>query len=243
MTPRTIDDACSYGVKFFDRLGVKTVEEARKLDASYIREVYAKFRETESFFFTPMIDNVFQHDEPLKLFMQGKHAHVPLMSGNTFDEFPSFILADSKDEFEGKAKEIFGGKASEFLSFPEAQKHNGNMYAPVRAIECAVKATFEHNDKPGYYYSFEPDIPGEDNPGTFHSVDLWIFFDNLDKCWRPMTGRSSRTAILTAMMSTAALFPCGNLILNLPRTRCTSLLKARKQGSRRIPPNQDISTS
>ena len=189
MTPRTIDDACSYGVKFFDRLGVKTVEEARKLDASYIREVYAKFRETESFFFTPMIDNVFQHDEPLKLFMQGKHAHVPLMSGNTFDEFPSFILADSKDEFEGKAKEIFGGKASEFLSFPEAQKHNGNMYAPVRAIECAVKATFEHNDKPGYYYSFEPDIPGEDNPGTFHSVDLWFFFDNLDKCWRPMTGR------------------------------------------------------
>ena len=65
MTPRTVDDACSYGVKFFDKLGVKTVEEARKLDASYIREVYAKFRETESFFFTPMIDNVFQHDEPI----------------------------------------------------------------------------------------------------------------------------------------------------------------------------------
>lgn len=189
MTPRTIDDACSYGVKFFDRLGVKTVEEARKLDASYIREVYAKFRETESFFFTPMIDNVFQHDEPLKLFMQGKHAHVPLMSGNTFDEFPSFILADSEAEFESKAKDIFGDKTSEFLSFPEARKHNGNLYAPVRAIECGVKAVFEHNDKPGYYYSFEPDIPGEDNPGTFHSVDLWFFFDNLDKCWRPMTGR------------------------------------------------------
>ena len=189
MTPRTIEDACSYGVKFIEKLGVKTVEEARKLDASYIREVYAKFRETESFFFTPMIDNVYQTDEPLKLFMQGKHAHVPLMSGNTFDEFPSFIPAASQEEFETKAREIFGAKADEFLSFPEAQKHNGNMYAPVRAIECAVKATFEHNDKPGYYYSFEPDIPGEDNPGTFHSVDLWFFFDNLDKCWRPMTGR------------------------------------------------------
>ena len=189
MTPRTIEDACSYGVKFFEKLGVKTIEEARKLDASYIREVYAKFRETESFFFTPMIDNVYQSDEPLKLFMEGKHAHVPLMSGNTFDEFPSFIFASSKEEFETKAREIFGAKADEFLAFPEAQKHNGNMYASVRAIECAVKATFEHNDKPGYYYSFEPDIPGEDNPGTFHSVDLWFFFDNLDKCWRPMTGR------------------------------------------------------
>ena len=27
-----VDDACSYGVKFFDKLGVKTVEEARKLE-------------------------------------------------------------------------------------------------------------------------------------------------------------------------------------------------------------------
>lgn len=189
MTPRTIDDACSYGVKFFEKLGVKTLEEARKLDASYIREVYAKFRETESFFFTPMIDKVFIDDEPLKLFMQGKHAHVPIMSGNTFDEFPSVIFADSKEDFINKAEEIFGDKTEEFLSFLEANKNNGNMYAPLRAIECAVKAAFAHNDKPGYYYSFEPDIPGEDNPGTFHSVDLWFFFDNLDKCWRPMTGR------------------------------------------------------
>ena len=189
MTPRTIDDACSYGVKFFDKLGVKTVEEARKLDASFIREEASKFRESEGYFFTPMIDNVFQKDDPFKLFMEGKHAHVPMMSGNTFDEFPSFIFADSKEEFEAKAKDIFGSKAEEFLSFPEAQKNIGNMYASVRAIECAVKAAFSHNDKAGYYYSFEPDIPGEDDPGTFHSVDLWFFFDNLDKCWRPFTGR------------------------------------------------------
>ncbi len=189
ISPKEIDEACSYGVKFFDRLGVKTIEEARKLDASYIREVYAKFRETEGFFFTPMIDKVFLEDNPLTLFAQGKHAHVSLMSGNTFDEFPCFIQADSDEEFKAKAGDIFGDKTDEFLSFPEAQKTNGNMHAPVRAIECAVKAAFSHNDKPSYYYSFEPDIPGYDNPGTFHSVDLWFFFDNLGECWRPFTGR------------------------------------------------------
>ena len=189
MSPRTVDDACSYGVKFFEKLGVKTVEEARKLDAAFIREEYAKFRESEGFFFTPMIDNVFIKDDPFKLFLEGKHAHVPVMSGNTYDEFPSFIFADSKEDFEAKAREIFGSTADDFLSFPEAQKNIGNMYASVRAIECAVKAAFSHNDKPGYYYSFEPDIPGDDDPGTFHSVDLWFFFDNLDKCWRPCTGR------------------------------------------------------
>ena len=189
MTPREIDDACSYGVKFFEKLGVKTVEEARKLDASYIREVYAKFREEENFFFTPMVDKVLVSGDPFKLFEAGEHAHVPLMSGNTFDEFPSFIFADSEEDFENKARDIFGGKADEFLSFPEARAHEGNMYAKVRGIECSVKAAFAHNDKPGYYYSFEPDIPGDDDPGTFHSVDLWFFFDNLDKCWRPMVGR------------------------------------------------------
>ena len=189
MIPRTADDACSYGVKFFEQLGVKTLEEARKLDASFIRDNASKFREAESYFFTPMIDNVFMDDEPYKLFLEGKHAHVPLMSGNTYDEFPSSIFAGSKEEFEAKAREIFGSKTEKFLSFPEAQKSDGNQYATLRAIECAVKAAFAHNDKPGYYYCFEPDIPGDDNPGTFHSVDLWFFFDNLDKCWRPMTGR------------------------------------------------------
>jgi carboxylesterase type B len=186
---RTREDACSYGVKLFEKLGVKTLEEARKLDAAYIREVYAKFREEESFFFTPMIDEVFLKDDPYKLLISGRHANVPLMSGNTYDEFPSFIPAESDEEFEKKARDIFGARTDEFLSFKEAREHKDNMYANVRAIECAVKAVFKHNNNPGYYYSFEPDIPGWDNPGTFHSVDLWFFFDNLDKCWRPMTGR------------------------------------------------------
>ena len=40
-----------------------------------------------------------------------------------------------------------------------------------------------------YYYRFMPDIPGDDDPGTFHSVDLWFFFDTIAKCTRPYTGR------------------------------------------------------
>ena len=44
-------------------------------------------------------------------------------------------------------------------------------------------------DLPVYYYCFDPDIPGEANPGTFHSVELWFFFETLAKCWRPFVGR------------------------------------------------------
>ena len=42
---------------------------------------------------------------------------------------------------------------------------------------------------PYYYYRFDPDIPGWDNAGTFHSVDLWFFFETLAKCWRPFVGQ------------------------------------------------------
>ena len=40
-----------------------------------------------------------------------------------------------------------------------------------------------------YCYRFDADIPGWDHPGTFHSVDLWFFFETLAKCWRPFVGR------------------------------------------------------
>lgn len=42
---------------------------------------------------------------------------------------------------------------------------------------------------PLYYYNFDAEIPGWDNPGTFHSVDLWFFFETLAKCWRPFVGK------------------------------------------------------
>ena len=66
-------------------------------------------------------------------------------------------------------------------------------YAPVNGIECAVKCVAlksnENGKGPVYYYRFEPDIPGWDDPGTFHSVELWFFFETLAKCWRPFVGR------------------------------------------------------
>ena len=40
-----------------------------------------------------------------------------------------------------------------------------------------------------FYYRFDADIPGDDNAGNFHSVDLWFFFETLAKSWRPFKGR------------------------------------------------------
>ena len=51
-----------------------------------------------------------------------------------------------------------------------------------------VAAQANGDDQPMYYYIFEPDIPGWDNPGCFHSCDLWFFFESVGKCWRPYKG-------------------------------------------------------
>lgn len=178
------------GEKFIESLGVSSIEEARKIGAHTIKEKYAEFREKNMFFFTPCIDHVFLKDEPFKLLLTGKQANVPILAGNTYDEFKSFLVADSKESFETQAKEVFGDRSSLFLSFPESyETEDGNKYGVVRGIECSVKAALDKTDAPCFYYSFEVDIPGEDDPGTFHSVDLWFFFETLAACWRPFVGR------------------------------------------------------
>ena len=189
ISPKPIEVTSEFGVKIFEALGVKTLEEARKLDATFIRETYSNLRNTQGMFLAPCVDHVFLKDEPFKNFLSGHHAHVPIFAGNTLDEFPSFIDAPSKESFVEQANNVFGAKAEKFLSFPEANVcYDNHLYAHCRGIESSVKAVLTHNDKPGYYYCFEPDIPGEDNPGTFHSVDLWFFFETLASCWRPFDG-------------------------------------------------------
>ena len=180
------------GSGFFAFLGVISLYESRKLDAIYIRDIYAEYAKTH-----PRMgvveDGCFCLGDPLRLFQEGKCVPVGVMAGNTGDEFPNFLTADSKEELERKAEACFGEKAEAFLAFPEArQKNEQGHYARVSGIECTAKSLFRYrkaDGKPCYYYCFEPDIPGWDNPGTFHSADLWFFFETLAKCWRPFVGR------------------------------------------------------
>lgn len=192
--PKRIEEVEKVGEKFFEYLGVKTLEEARAIDPYVIRSKYAEFRGANGMFGT-VIDGVFCVDEPYRMYLNNERAQVPVMSGNTGDEFPSEIPAANLEELKACAKEIFGDQAEEFLSFAETVTPTGHgTYASVSGIECTVKNAFlasQKHDKnlKGYYYRFDADIPGWDHPGTFHSVDLWFFFETLAKCWRPFTGK------------------------------------------------------
>ncbi len=63
----------------------------------------------------------------------------------------------------------------------------------VNSVEKAVISAFSTAQANGrkedlYYYRFAPSVPGFDNPGAFHSCDLWFFFETVGKCWRPYKG-------------------------------------------------------
>lgn len=192
--PEPLAQAEKNGEDFFTFLGVRSLEEARALDAFYIRDKYGEYAQSHPRMFT-VLDHKFCVDDPIKLIRQGKCVDVPMMAGNTADEFPNFITADSAAQLEEKARELFGSRAEEFLAFPQVQQDDGSgHYGTVSGIECTAKSLFAAKSASGngnnyYYYRFDTDIPGWDHPGTFHSVDLWFFFETLAKCWRPFVGR------------------------------------------------------
>ncbi|MBQ4226175.1 MAG: carboxylesterase family protein [Oscillospiraceae bacterium] len=192
--PRSLEDAGKLGEQLFEALGVKTLEEARKLDAQFIRSTYSDLRNKTGVMFTIVNDGLFCTGDSLAAFRDGTRSRVPVMAGNTGDEFFEFIHAKDEEQLTSLAKEYFGDNAEKFLSFPEAHVKTEMGYAPVSAPEIGVKTAFLSESamadtKPCYYYRFIPDIPGEDNPGTFHSCDLWFFFETLAKCTRPYEGR------------------------------------------------------
>lgn len=193
---KPMEAAMEQGQRFLDFIGATDIEAARKLDACYIRDKYLEFNEPVA----TAIDNVFCFGDAVPLFMQNKHAKVPMLAGNTSDEFNCSLKVDSLDDLKNKASEAFGESAADFINIINDEylskadnKCKSIDLGVVNGIECTVKSMFRKNEEygnesKGYYYLFDADIPGWDNPGKFHSVDLWFFFETLSKCWRPFKG-------------------------------------------------------
>ena len=190
--PELLKDAEKKGEDFFAFLGVKTLEEARAIDAVTLQRSYEKYMESHIPFFTVQ-DDLFCVGDPIALYCRGECVDAVMMAGNTADEFLNTIPAEDSRALAEEAKRLFGDRAEEFLAFPETgTKAEGQGWAPASGIECTVKGVLGETaaaGKKGYCYCFSPDMPGWDNPGTFHSSDLWFWFETLAKCWRPFVGR------------------------------------------------------
>ena len=163
MTPHPLSEAEKLGEDFFAFIGVKNLAEIRKLTTEELRQKwdeYGGFAKSVKTWL-PVKDNIFIKSEFFEALKNKQIQLVPMMLGFTTDEF---------------------------LYTPQ------DSDTSVNAIEVAVKLYKELTDKipshpDNYCYQFDVPIPGWDNPGKFHSVDLWFWFETLAKCWRPFTGK------------------------------------------------------
>jgi len=190
---RTLEDVEKEGEEFFRQLGVSSLAEARKLDAFYIRDKAVEFKR----WWGTVADGKFCLGNSNKLFMENKCQPVSMMFGHTLTEFPNRPPVRSIKELKAFAASTYGDDADEFLALCKSSigSFTEMMYkATVSHIEYSIRligrAKAETGDKmPLYYWVFDPEIPGWDNPGSFHSSDLWFFFETLAKCWRPFVGK------------------------------------------------------
>lgn len=185
-------DAEAAGVRFFDYLGVKSLAEARAIPARELMDKIGKYRG----FFGTVADGVFQTDSYFSNAARGEILDVPLFIGHTDNEFNSDLRAPSSEWLNEYAAVHFGGDADRFKELIgaedglEAVRKNTEMSSIEFAFRYLNRKLRKNGfTAPHYYYEFGVNIPGFDNPGAFHSVDLWFWFETLAKCWRPFTGR------------------------------------------------------
>ena len=110
----------------------------------------------------------------------GRFPDIPLFTGYTANEFIT-NLPKSAEATDGD-----GGKIA-----ADIVEKNGIKTINIveNTVKTVAKAHVRNGKRAGMYiYRFGPDIPGDDDPGAFHSCDLWFFFETIQKCWRPYNG-------------------------------------------------------
>ena len=104
------------------------------------------------------------------------------------------MKAESMEQFKENVKAWFGSYADEMLALCGTDDlDKANAASTLSGIDLGVRAVQKRKeelgiDDPVYYGVFDPSIPGWDDPKTFHSSDLWFWFETLAKCWRPFKG-------------------------------------------------------
>ena len=185
---KTFADSEAQGVKFFEHLGVKTLEEARAIDAKTLRDA------CKGWFFGTDVDGKFLTENSTKAIYSGRSNPANIMITRTTDEFHAEVEAKDMDDFKAQMTKAFGKDAPEFIALCDDDLETALRRTQVSGLEISARALAACENalpegKPVYYGVFDAEIPGWDHPGTFHSVDIWFYFETLAKCWRPFTGK------------------------------------------------------
>ncbi len=186
----SLQEAEQRGERFFrEALGVRTLEEARGVPWRKLLDAMLSWKGAGMW--PAAVDGAFLRYSPDRWYFHEDRVHCPVLMGSTDNEFRLYPQAEDDASLRAYSKTIPGLDAERFLrafSSP-ATKDSIRREGVVDSIAFAVRAAAMKARQPIYAYEFSAPIPGWDNPGAFHSSDLWFFFETLAKCWRPFTGK------------------------------------------------------
>ena len=188
-----LHEAEKRGERFFrEVLGVQTLEEARRLPWQKILDAALSWKDAG--LWPASIDGEFLTYAPDRWYLHQNRVHCPVMMGSTNNEFRLSPRAEDDASLKAYAAKIPGLEPKPFLAAftSPATKESIQREGSVSAIEVAIRAAGIKAQETIYAYEFNAEIPGWDQPGAFHSVDLWFFFETLAKCWRAVFRKALR---------------------------------------------------
>ena len=183
----TMETAYALSARLFEMCGVKTLEEARRLDAATLLEKYNQMKRP----MVPVIDGKFITELPNDAFPANRLHDVSLMVTATSDEFMAGVTGNPKAWVEAH----FGHRAEEYWKLVREAAGSDDEESLRKAADFSTfnvgnRVTAQVLAKVGrkvYFSEFGPTIRG-DSAGAFHSCDLWFEFNTLMRCWRPFDG-------------------------------------------------------
>lgn len=191
-------EAEQLGEEFFKFAGIKSLAEARAMDAKELFNHYVGFREKHGYVcFQPWIDGYYLTEDPSEAVFHGKHKDIPYMLGQTSGE--QFGIPNSLDDFEKFIRMRYPQDAERILQAANAdtvekmqelyRSDAFNIRTLANVLFCKTQLIQKRTSNPTYLYYFAPTtIPG-DNAGAFHSSELWFMFETLAKSTRPFNGK------------------------------------------------------
>lgn len=200
----TLEGMQDIGERFLKVLGVSTVEEARRLPAQVISETGRNVRLKEGMgpaLWSPTIDNIYLFEDSYEAMLKKHTPDIPYMFGYCADEGSLFtshmgLPFRTVEEFEEQIRSQYGCHADRYLSLANVKTAediatllNSREFSAFAMFEYSYAQLIAEQARTGYMYLFDHDVPGEDNPGSFHGSELWFVFNSLGRCWRPFTGK------------------------------------------------------
>jgi len=170
-------------------LRVNSIQEARSIPWQDL--LAASLGWQEGGMWPASVDGAFLTSPPDQWYLREDRVRCPVMLGSTNNEFRMAPAAENEAELRAYAAGIQGLDLARFMGAftPPITRESILSQGDVNPLDIAARAAGARAGQPVFVYEFGADIPGWDNPGAFHSVDLWFFFETLAKCWRPFIGR------------------------------------------------------